>query len=56
LQVSGLVHSVSLGSPQLVPAEALFAWQVPLPLQVSGLVHSVSLGSPHAVPAASEFD
>jgi hypothetical protein len=50
-QVSGSVHCVSDGSPQLAPVDAWLSRHAPLPSQVSALVQSVSEPSPHDDPA-----
>src|SRR5207249_6531681 len=55
LQVSGLVHSVSAGLPQAVPAGLKpLSVQLPVPLQVSWLTHAVP-ASPQEVPAGSSL-
>src|SRR5206468_10561148 len=55
LQVSGLVHSVSAGLPQAVPAGLKpLSVQLPVPLQVSWLTHAVP-ASPQRVPAGSSL-
>ena len=40
-------------SPQLIPSDTWFGWQIPAPLQVSALSQEPLDGSPQAVPAGA---